>query len=552
MGLPFVRAATDLYSLDSLLEFCGARINLSTRQGVTMRAIVFLFAFLLAGQPLQAQLEDIRFGNLHAHTSYSDGSGTPEDAYRMACSAGLDFFAITEHNHEAGDGKGDRRDGVVIATSPELYSGSPDSLVASADRENNPGNCVTIYGQEFSTISRGNHVNVFDVGNVIDVENGRFDLLLDWLGSNPDGAGQMPLIQFNHPRSGKRSVRDYGRDDFDDGSELAWQQAMSPHVSLIEVFNAPALKPGTGQRTHDRSSQYKKYLNLGLHLGPSVGQDNHYRNWGSSTDARVAVVAPEFTRRGILAGLRARHVYATEDRNLKIVFRSGSALMGDVTDPPAIGQELPLTIQIVDADEPDASYVIDVYKDVAGGPPPSRPIESFELTGNRPDPFPLEGVRLEALGEYVFLRITQFSDELQEDEEHPDDDVAWTAPIWFEPDHFHGEVENAPSIRMTALLPDPDGDDLAGERITFRNNGDTMVSLEGWQVRDLAGNIWTLDVLRQLGAGQSKSLLRNGASMALNNSGDRVELVAPDGTVVQVFSYDGAERGVEIEVPPDD
>jgi hypothetical protein len=41
----------------------------------------------------------VYFGLMHAHTSFSDGEGTPDEAYTMAKEAGLDFFAITEHNH---------------------------------------------------------------------------------------------------------------------------------------------------------------------------------------------------------------------------------------------------------------------------------------------------------------------------------------------------------------------------------------------------------------------------------------------------------------------
>lgn len=506
-------------------------------------------AFLALPVPAAAQLADIRFGNLHAHTSYSDGRGTPEDAFTMACETGLDFFAVTEHNHAAADGKGDRRDGLLIATSPQLYAGDPASLVATADRMDRPGDCIAIYGQEFSTISQGNHVNVFDVPEVIDVANGRFDQLVEWLEAHPDGAGQFPLVQFNHPRGGKRAARDYGRDDFSGGSELAWQQAMGPRVSLIEVFNAPALKPGTGQRTHDHASEYRQYLNLGFHVAPSVGQDNHYENWGPSTEARIGVVAPDFSRRGILEALRNRHAYASEDRNLRVVFRSGSALMGDVIDPPAIGSELPLSIQILDEDEPDASYVVDVFRDAAGGPPASRPVESFEITGDKHAPFALEGIRLEAIGEYVFLRITQFGDEAVEDEEHPDDDVAWTAPIWFEPAHMHEEDASLVQLRMVAMIPDPVGDDLANERITFRNFGEGELLLAGWQVRDLAGNVWPLDPLESLEADATAILLRHGAPMSLNNSGDRIELVSPDGTVVQSFAYGNVAAGQELEVP---
>ena len=180
----------------------------------------------------------------------------------MACEAGLDFLAITEHNHDRGDGKGERRDGLVIATRPDLYRGTPDAQVETAAALDRPGECVTIYGQEFSTISQGNHVNVFDVREVIRVPDGRFDLMLEWLETHRDGAGASALLQFNHPATGTRALRDYGRDDFSDGDELAWLQAMSPRVSLIEVFDAPALKDGEGHRTDDRSSLYRRYLNL--------------------------------------------------------------------------------------------------------------------------------------------------------------------------------------------------------------------------------------------------------------------------------------------------
>jgi len=41
----------------------------------------------------------VYFGLMHSHTSFSDGEGTPDEAYTMAKEAGLNFFAITEHNH---------------------------------------------------------------------------------------------------------------------------------------------------------------------------------------------------------------------------------------------------------------------------------------------------------------------------------------------------------------------------------------------------------------------------------------------------------------------
>lgn len=493
-----------------------------------------LASLTAAATPTFAQVEDVRFGNLHAHTSYSDGSGTPKDAFSMACAqVGIDFFAITEHNHDKGDGKGNRKDGKMIATSPKLYRGSAKGLVETANRLDKPGKCVTIFGQEFSTISSGNHANVFDVGDVIPVPNGQYDKLAEWLRSNADYGGDAPLMQFNHPATGSKAIKDYGRDDFG-GSESGWIQAMAPHVSLIEVFNAPALRDGQRQRTEDRSGLYLRYLNLGFHIAPSVGQDNHYRNWGISTDARVAAITPDFTRRGIIKALRARHAYASEDYNLRVVFRAGSALQGDIVDPPGVGTELPLTVQIVDDDEPGASYRIDVFKDIAGGKPASSPAESFEVTGNQVQPLALEGIRFEQAGEYVLLRITQIG---EEDDEHRIDDQVWTAPIWFEPSGLHLHEQALAKVRIVSLLPDPAGDDFINEQITLKNLGNTPVSLTGWQARDLAGNIWTLDAAGHLAPGETRPIVRDGQPMSLNNGGDEIELVAPDGSVAQSVAY---------------
>jgi hypothetical protein len=114
------------------------------------------------------------FGNLHSHTGLSDGSGTPAEAYEHARdTAGLDFLAITEHNHaDAGD----------IAGNHPLYTGPGNlSLIPTANRFTEEGEFIALYGQEYSSISAGNQLNVLDAPHVIDVPNGQFRMLLeDW------------------------------------------------------------------------------------------------------------------------------------------------------------------------------------------------------------------------------------------------------------------------------------------------------------------------------------------------------------------------------------
>lgn len=501
-----------------------------------------LFALLLA-MPAYGLAQNVYFGNLHAHSSYSDGRGIPDNAFASAEAAGLDFFAVTEHNHAAADGKGDARDGILIANDPTLYSGSPNALVEAANRHNVDGRFVALFGQEFSTISSGNHINVIDVPVVLRSTNGRFDLLATEVGALRDSTGAVPLLQFNHPRIQRSNDRDYGRDDFAD--ERTWVATMDPLVELIEVLNAPALSDGTGFRSDRNEPEYFRYLNLGFHISPSAGHDNHYRNWGTSTDARVAVIAPSLTRANILQALRQRHTYATEDRNLRVIFRANGALGGDIIAPPADNSELALTVELKDDDEPGARYRIDVYQDQPGGSPASAPVETFEVVGDTPAPARLDGVTFAGEGSFVLLRITQFR---PDDDEEGRDDRVWTAPVWFEASAQAPQVLTA-RIRIAALLPNPAGDERLNETITLRNGGSSAVDLAGWQLRDLAGNLWSLDTAGTLAGGQETTLRRGGQALSLNNNGETVELLDPTGAIVDTVSY-GIVAENEVIRPP--
>ena len=89
--------------------------------------ITALFSWF-CNNPAVAQNQLVYFGNLHSHTSYSDGSGTPDDAYRHARNtAGLDFLAVTEHNHRWSEGfaAADRRDGRAETQKAGLREGEP-------------------------------------------------------------------------------------------------------------------------------------------------------------------------------------------------------------------------------------------------------------------------------------------------------------------------------------------------------------------------------------------------------------------------------------------
>jgi hypothetical protein len=387
-----------------------------------------LITALCTAPPLHAD-DQIFFGNLHSHTSYSDGSGTPDQAYKYARdTAKLDFLAITDHNHRLCEaGAKERADGIMIATTPQIYTGPQSSAtIPTAGRYTKTNTFVALYGQEYSTISKGNHVNVFDIGEVIDdrvVTNGGFNLLLSWLETHPDTTGQKAIIQLNHANQLDDYRIQFGADDFD--SQAAWISKMSEHVALFEMLNGPAMVKTSGNRSEEvMEKDFDHYLLLGFHMAPTGDQDNHYKTWGTSTDTRTGVIADELTKPKLLAALRARHAYATEDKNLRLVFKVNGQLCGDILPAPATNSELQIAYTIRDDDEPDAAYKIEVHSGVVGGDA-VQVVDTVTTTGNTSSPRTIEDIHYDGGPQFVYFKIIQANEDGKPDR-------AWTAPVWFE------------------------------------------------------------------------------------------------------------------------
>lgn len=99
----------------------------------------------------------------------------------------------------------------------------------------------------------------------------------------------------------------------------------------------------------------------------------------------------------------------------------------------------------------------------------------------------------------------------------------------------------AAQVRIVALLPNPEGDEGQYEEVTLKNLGSQSISLGGWKLRDLAGR--TLDGLGTLQPGQEKTMKRNGQPMTLNDGGDTVDLIDPNGSVMQTVTYSAVDEG---------
>jgi len=487
---------------------------------------------LPAGGPVS-----VFFGNLHSHTSYSDGSATPADAYAHARDvAGLDFLAITEHNH---------RQAGSIAGDHTLYNGTQaDSLISTAGRFNQTGSFVAIYGQEFSSIGSGNHANVLEIGEVIDeaeVPNGEWDNLLNtWLPAHADSQGQPPILLLNHPATGDSpNSKEYGIDDFP-GDVAGWRTRLDRHAHLINMINGPS---------HDQTSpsaasegEFLRYLNMGLHLAPTADQDNHRRNWGSAAPTRTGVWAPALSKADVLTALRERRAYATEDQNLRIIGTVNGALMGTRfvgSDVPVPGTALAISVSIEDADEPSAEYTIDVFRDTVGGTAVADVVKQQEHSGN--GTFTIPDVAYQGGDQYVFLRITQHDEAGRRDR-------AWLAPVWFEltgtasPGRGPTGPAAGPGTGALNLMLEVD---VVAEEAVITNMGDAAVNLRNWTLVSTVGpnQRFRFPNNLDLTPGQSVTVTsgpaaRTGAGFVLwtnefiwRNAGDPGQLLDPTGTL---------------------
>jgi len=246
------------------------------------------------------------FGFLHAHSNLSDGEGGPEEAYTYARDvAGLDFFALTDH-------------GINMIVFP-WQSSKYQRLLNAADNHDAPGSYAALYGFEWSSPWLG-HINVMNVRSFTHVLR-RITLgsIYRWIGERP-----YCIARYNHP----------GRQDATNSefNHFSYEPAVANNMVGLEVWN----------KGHDFDEQFytctwgscqaptfmDEGIRKGWRLGPLGGGDNHHRQWGTTTDFRVAVLSTQLTRNDIVNAYFDRRFYATEDKNLRLDVRVQGHPMG--------------------------------------------------------------------------------------------------------------------------------------------------------------------------------------------------------------------------------
>lgn len=265
------------------------------------------------------------FGNLHAHSAYSDGNQdntalTPADAYTYAkTSMCMDFLGISEHNHgEAG-----------MALSDYALGRSQASNATTS-------NFLALYGMEWGVISNGGHVLVYGVDQLIGWETNNYNVFVpknDYLGK-PSTTGTTGLFKTinDWPSTAFAMLAHPDNSDFNNIANLSLSPTADSAIAGCAIESGPATSTSTTYS--DPASRlstywyYKKLLSRGYHVGPSIDHDNHYTNFGRTNYSRLAVLSPNLTESAFLQSVKARRFYATHDCDVRVNFTLNNATMG--------------------------------------------------------------------------------------------------------------------------------------------------------------------------------------------------------------------------------
>jgi len=255
-------------------------------------------------------------GDIHNHTSYSDGSSTPTAAFTSAQACGLDFLAITDHSYSIEDNEW-------------------EDTLAAAEAATVNGVFVGLRGFEYTQGAEG-HINVYNSTRhavrsdttssctycdyTPNLEQGvTVEGFYHWLAITGtmavDAAGT--VMQFNHP----------GWINFND---WAYHPEVEDVAELEEVGN------GWGSSYVFSWEEWIRSLDYGWQVGATNNSDNHELGWGCITPHRTGVVMPALTKENLLAALRARRTFATEDANAALFFKGNGFWMG--SEMPNSGQ----------------------------------------------------------------------------------------------------------------------------------------------------------------------------------------------------------------------
>ena len=397
---------------------------------------------------IKAQTYNYYFGNIHAHSSYSDGnqdSATsnmtkPLQAFNYAKNAQhIDFYGISEHNHYAAG-----------MTNPmNYYQGIADALTATTS------SFVALYGMEWGIISGGGHVIVYGCDSLIGWDNTGYDVyvakndyakLWNKINEQPNAFGYLA-----HPAN----------TDYDNLFTTAVNLSADNAIVGLAARNGPANSTNStysNPSTGNYITRYNDALKRGYHLGVGLDHDSHNSVFGKQTAGRLVVMATSLTRSDILDAFRHMRFYSSDDWNTKVNFTIKNNPMGSMLSYSGTPT---LVASVTDADVSETVSSIVVYYGMPGSGANPTVLTTVTNTASLSYTHNLANNS----SYYYYLKITQ-----------ADGNIIWTSPIWYT--RNDALTNTPPAANFTALSNTV----CAGQTLTFTDNTTNGPSAWNWSL----------------------------------------------------------------------
>ncbi|MCX7625826.1 MAG: CehA/McbA family metallohydrolase [Candidatus Sumerlaeaceae bacterium] len=254
------------------------------------------------------------FGDLHGHTSLSDGTGDVDEFYLVRRDVyALDFAALTDHDSFVGN---------------TLLPSEWEEIKAITDHFNESGLFVTLFGQEWTSLRvprGGGHMNVYSIRRDVPL----FDHAL------PEFDTAQKLVEAARRFDAIAVPHHIG------WTGVVWE-AFEPQVMpLVEIVSVHGAHEFMGNRPLVHRGGMRGYfaqdgLARGLKFGFIGGTDCHGLLWQHGEcwkrdpyeGGLACVLAKELTREAIFDALRKRRCYATSGIRMRMVFEINGAPMG--------------------------------------------------------------------------------------------------------------------------------------------------------------------------------------------------------------------------------
>ncbi len=353
------------------------------------------------------------FGQLHSHTTYSDGSGSLESALGYIASldesANVDFVAFTDHSNYfdgANFGGTANPEGALYdmslanATSQARWA---EYVGAMRDFNASQGDVIAVPGFEMTWSGGPGHINTFVTPGIVSRNNTTLNNKTADAGMKAyyallsQAEGVDSISQFNHPGSTFGTFTDFSY----------WDAVLDTRIFLVEVGNGEGQVGAGGY--YPSYEYYTMALDKGWHVAPTNNQDNHKGKWGNANDARDVILTDDFSEEGLYAAIRQYRVYATEDKNLEILYTVNDMVMGSIIEE--VPEALNINVQVYDPDKSDSISKVEVI------------VNSGKVAYTWDDPAVLSVGELTCTispdYSYYYIRVTE-----------GDGDLAVTAPVW--------------------------------------------------------------------------------------------------------------------------